>query len=173
MLGIRAETAADFPAVREVNRLAFGRDAEAGLVDALRATDGYIPSLSRVAVVDGRIVGHILFTRIGIVTAGGVVPTPTLALAPMAVLPEHQNRGVGSALVRDGLETCRRLGHGSVIVLGHPAYYPRFGFVPARPRGIAAPFPAPDEAFMLIELVPGALNGVQGTVQYPPAFSEV
>ena len=170
MLGIRAETAADFPAVREVNRLAFARDGEADLVDALRATDGYIPELSRVAVVDGRIVGHILFTRIGIVTAGGVVPT--LALAPMAVLPEHQNRGIGSALVRDGLETCRRLGHGSVIVLGDPAYYPRFGFVPARPRGIAAPFPAPDEAFMVIELVPGALDGVQGTVQYPAAFWE-
>jgi putative acetyltransferase len=148
--------------------LAFGCEEEAQLVEAMRQTPGHIPELSLVAEHDGRIIGHILLSPIVIETADGSVST--LSLAPMAVRPEFQRRGVGSALVRAGLEAARRLGHESVIVLGHADYYPRFGFVPARPRGIEPPLDVPDEAFMLIELVPGALAGVRGTVRFPPEY---
>ena len=165
---IRPETTDDHAQVYEVNRLAFGCEEEAQLVEAMRRTPEHIPELSLVAEHGGRVIGHILFSPITIETADG--PVPTLSLAPMAVRPESQRRGVGSALVRAGLEAARRLGHKSVIVLGHADYYPRFGFVPARPRGIAPPLDVPDEAFMLIELVPGALAGVHGTVRFPPAY---
>jgi putative acetyltransferase len=91
----------------------------------------------------------------------------------MAVHPEFQNRGIGSELVRQGLERCRKLGYKVVIVVGHPTYYPRFGFISARAKGLETPFPVPDEAFMVIELTPGALNGISGMIIYPPAFEEV
>jgi putative acetyltransferase len=168
MVTVRNETPADFEAVREVNQVAFGQENEARLVEELRQAGGVI---SLVAEVDGRVVGHILFSPVVVESQEGSVPA--LSLAPMAVLPEFQNRGIGSALVRQGLETCRDLGHGIVIVLGHAQFYPRFGFSPARSRGINAPFDAPDEAWMAIELQPGALSGVKGTVKYPPAFDEV
>ncbi len=165
---IRPETADDDAQVYEVNRLAFGGEEEGRLVEAMRRTPGHIPELSLVAEHGGRIIGHILLSPIVIETADG--PVPTLSLAPMAVHPDFQRRGVGSALVQAGLEAARRLGHKSVVVLGRAEYYPRFGFVPARPRGIEPPLEVPDEAFMLIELVPGALAGVHGTVRYPPAY---
>ena len=115
--------------------------------------------------------GHILFTRVTVTEAG--VARPALALAPMAVLPAFQNRGVGSALVRRGLEEARALGHRVVIVLGHPRYYPRFGFRPARPLGIRSPFDAPADAFLVLGLEAGALDGLRGLVEYPPEFSQV
>ncbi len=164
----RPETPDDYTQVFGVNRLAFGREEEARLVETMRRTPEHIPELSLVAESDGRIIGHILFSPITIETVVG--PVRTLSFAPMAVHPDFQRRGVGSALVRAGLEAARRLGHKSVVVLGHAEYYPRFGFVPARPRGIEPPLDVPDEAFMLIELVPGALAGVHGTVRYPPAY---
>ncbi len=168
---IRQETISDRDAVHEVNRLAFGRDDEASLVEALRRSDAFIPELSLVAEKEGRVVGHILFSRITVEAPTRVVTA--LSLAPMAVLPEFQRQGIGSDLVRDGLERSKAAGHEIVIVLGHPDYYPRFGFSPARAMGVECPFPAPDEAFMAIELVPGALDAVEGTVKYPPEFDEV
>ena len=165
---IRPEEPNDCAAIGEVNRLAFGQDNEARLVEALRRSADYIPQLSLVAQIDGRIVGHVLFSPAVIETPERAVPT--LALAPMAVHPDYQRRGVGSALAREGLKACQELGHGSVVVLGHPGYYPRFGFVPAPPRGIRPPFEVPAEAFMVCELLPGALAGIHGTVRYPPAF---
>src|SRR5436190_9240659 len=120
---IRHEAAADHEAVRHVNRLAFGGEDEARLVDALRS--GGHSRVSLVAEVEGRVVGHVLFSEVPILTDGGTVAA--LSLAPMAVLPDFQRRGVGSALVREGLEVCRA-GHRIVVVLGHPAFYPRFGF---------------------------------------------
>ena len=169
MTVICAETSADWAAIHDVNVCAFGRDNEARLVDALRTSSTFVPPLSLVAVDADRIVGHILFSRIHIRTAAGDVPA--LALAPMAVLPERQRGGVGATLIRHGLDAARRLGHRIVVVVGHPGYYPRFGFVPARARGLDAPFP--DAAFMVQELAPGALEGVRGTVEYPPAFASV
>jgi len=116
------------------------------------------------------VVGHILFSPLVIETKDGAVAA--LALAAMAVRPEVQNQGIGSELVPEGLEWCRSLGHRIVVVVGHPDYYPRFGFSPARARGLEAPFPVPDEAFLALELVPGALDGITGVVQYPPPFSD-
>ncbi|MEI9477878.1 MAG: N-acetyltransferase [Deltaproteobacteria bacterium] len=98
---------------------------------------------------------------------------PALALAPMAVRPEYQNQGIGSELVRHGLRQCRDLGHKVIVVVGHPEYYPRFGFSLARAKGLEAPFPVPDEAFLVLELVPDALEGIKGVVNYPPEFADV
>ncbi len=168
---IRPERAEDCAAIHELNARAFGQEGEAKLVDAIRLSDGFVPELSLVAERAGEIVGHILFSIIDVKAESGRIPV--LGLAPMAVKPELQNQGIGSRLVGHGLEEARRLGWGIVIVLGHPAYYPRFGFTPAKPRGIKAPWPVPDEAFMVIELSEGGLEGVCGVVVYPPAFDEV
>jgi putative acetyltransferase len=167
---IRSEMPSDLPAIRNVNRLAFGRPDEANLVDALR------PSLastdySQVAVLNSEVVGHILFSPI--VIDSGLTSIPALALAPMAVLPERQGQGIGSALVQDGLAVCQQMGDRIVIVLGHSDFYPRFGFQPASRFNIRAPFEVPDPAFMALELQPGALQAVQGTVRYPAAFDAV
>jgi putative acetyltransferase len=170
MITIRPEIAEDYAAVHDVDALAFGREVEARLVDALRRLPDFVTELSLVAVEAGRVVGHILFSPMVIETQEGAA---AMALAVLAVRPEFQNQGVGSQLVRDGLDRCRRLGHKIVIVVGHPEYYPRFGFSPARARGLEAPFPVPDEAFLALELVPGALEGAAGMVRYPPPFSDV
>jgi putative acetyltransferase len=168
---IRPETAADHGGIRKANKKAFGGKNESKLVDAVRESEFFVPELSLVAELGGQVVGHILFTPVLIVE--GEKETPALALAPMCVLPEFQERGIGSMLVRRGLEECARLGHKLVVVLGHAEYYPRFGFVPAGERGLKLPFEAPAEAFMVRELVPGALDGVSGTVDYPDPFHEI
>jgi putative acetyltransferase len=171
LITIRSEVASDYAAVREVHTLAFGRDNEARLVEAIRASPAFIPQLSLVAAEEGRVAGHILFSRIHIRSER--INVPALALAPLAVLPSLQNRDIGSQLVRQGLEECRRLQHAIVIVLGHRNYYPRFGFSPAKAKGIEAPFPVSEGAFMVLELRAGSLNGVRGTVEYPPTFAGV
>lgn len=161
---VRPETTADHAAIRQVNRLAFGREGEARLVDDLR--DGGYARLSLVAEEDGQVVGHILFSDLPTVTPGGMVPA--LALAPMAVIPSHQRRGIGSMLVREGLLACRDAGHRVVVVLGHPEFYPRFGFSAKLAERLESPFTGP--AFLALELVPGALEGVEGEVRYAPPF---
>jgi putative acetyltransferase len=166
-VAVRAEVPGDLDAIRSVNRLAFGQEDEAALVDALR--DGGHVRASLVAEVDGRVVGHILFSELPIVTSTGMVPA--LALAPMAVLPEFQHLGIGSELVRCGLDVCRDAGHMIVVVLGHPRFYPRFGFSPALAARLASPFSG-KESFVAAELVPGALDGVAGRVEYPPPFGK-
>ncbi len=168
---IRAEEPTDRPAIFRVVREAFGRDDEARLVDALRTSDAFIPELSLVALDETAIVGHVLFTRIAI--RDGDASHPGLALAPVAVAPSHQGKGIGSALIRRGLEEAGARGHGVVIVVGHPEYYPRFGFVPAHARGIRAPFPVNDRSFLALALRPGALDGVRGIVEYAAPFRRV
>jgi putative acetyltransferase len=162
---IRPEAAADHEAIRHVNRLAFGQDDEARLVDALRDS-GYV-RLSLVAEQAGQIVGHILFSDLPIITETGTVPA--LSLAPMAVLPDFQRQGIGSTLVRCGLELCREQGHRIVVVLGHAQFYPRFGFSSKLASALTSPFGGGD-SWMALELVPEALAGVTGQVQYPPPF---
>ncbi len=168
MVTIRAETAEDIPAVRRVNELAFGQPDEADLVDALRAAARLHVSL--VAVSHGQVVGHIFFSPVTL-EAEAVAPT-IFGLAPMAVLPERQNQGIGSRLVREGMRECQRLGCDVVVVVGHPEYYPRFGFIPASRRGLRCEYPVPDEVFMVAELRPNALSG-PGLVRYRPEFGSV
>lgn len=167
VVAIRAEAPADRDAIRHVNRLAFGQEDEADLVDALR--DGGYVRASLIAEVEQRVVGHILFSDLPIVTATGTVPA--LALAPMAVLPAFQRLGVGSELVRRGLVECWERGHRIIVVLGHPAFYPRFGFSHKLATRLASPFSG-KESFMAAELVPGALDGIEGRVEYPPPFGK-
>jgi putative acetyltransferase len=134
-------------------------------VDALRRADAL--TVSAVAVVGSRIVGHIAFSPVTIDDHSA------LALAPVAVEPTSQRQGIGAALIRWGLDECRRLEHGIVIVLGEPAYYGRFGFTPAAQFGIDCPFPVPSEAFMVLELFSDAAAGRQGMVRYRPEFELV
>jgi len=169
-VAIRAEEPADRLGVREVLSRAFSRDEEAQLVEALREGPSFVPGLSLVALDGPRVVGHVLFTRIHV--RAGESATEALSLAPLAVVPERQSEGIGTALVEHGLAECRRLGHRIVVVLGHPTYYPRFGFIPAGTQGIRARFAARPETFMVLELVPGALDGVRGQVEYPEEFDQ-
>lgn len=168
MITIRAEAAEDIRAVHRVNELAFGQPDEADLVDALRAAAR--PYISLVAVSQGRVVGHIFFSPVTLEAEASTCAI--LSLAPMAVLPEYQRQGVGSRLVREGLKECQRIGCDAVVVLGHPEYYPRFGFVPASQRGLRCEYPVPDEVFMVAELKPNALSG-PGLVKYRPEFGGV
>ena len=151
-----------------VNVSAFETPSEADLVDALRAQA--TPVVSLVAEDDGGLVGHIMFSPVTLPEHPGL---RIAGLAPMAVEPEHQRKGVGSALVRAGLEQCRQLGFGAVVVLGHPAYYPRFGFSSSRRFGIGCEYDVPDDVFMVLELQPGFLHGASGKVKYHAAFGEL
>jgi putative acetyltransferase len=166
-VSVRPERAEDGAAVRAVHRAAFPTDTEARLVDRLRARGQARVSL--VAEADGGVVGHILFSPVSVLTPSG--PCQGLGLAPLAVLPPHQRRGIGSALVREGLAACRREGCGFVVVLGHPGYYPRFGFRRASAVGLGNEYGA-DEAFMVLELQPGSLPAGGGLVRYGPEFAE-
>jgi putative acetyltransferase len=165
---VRREASGDLNAIRHVNRRAFGQDDEARLVDALRE-GGYL-QLSLVAEHAGRIVGHILFSDLPIITDTHTFPA--VSLAPMAVLPAFQRQGIGSALVRRGLEACRERGHRVVLVLGHPEFYRRFGFSSALAAPLKSPFGG-GEAWMALELERGALDDIAGHVQYPPPFAVV
>lgn len=167
---LRQEVPADVPAVYRVNRAAFERADEAELVDRLRTNaEAFLPELSLVAELEGRVMGHILFTRCWI-EGPADSSVAALALAPMAVLPQLQGQGIGGRLVRAGLDRARDLGFRSVIVLGHARYYPRFGFVRAEKWGIRPSFEVPAGHYMALELVPGALASVSGTVRYAPQF---
>jgi len=166
---IRKEEFPDFQTVYEVNKSAFNQEDEADLVTLLRKSDAFVPELSLVAVVENKIAGHILFTKISIKSDTGVL-YESLALAPMAVLPKYQRQGIGSQLVEQSLEICKSLGYQSVIVLGHEHFYPKFGFVPAEKWNIRAPFPVPPNVFMANELADNGLKDVSGTVIYPPEF---
>jgi len=169
MLTIRQETPEDIDSIRYVNEQAFGQKEEAELVEKLRNRG--VLTFSLVAVQKNRVVGYILFSPVTV--ESDCSSFEAISLAPMAVLPEYQHKGIGSQLVRVGLEECRRLGHEIVVVLGHSDYYPRFGFIPAKPKGVDCEFEAPDEAWMILELREGALAGRRGIVRFQPEFSEV
>lgn len=164
---VRGENSADASeraAIHSINEAAFGCPDEADLVDRLRA-DGVVRA-SLVAEIPDRIVGHILFSRMSIETTGESVSA--VALAPMAVLPEYQRRGIGGRLIQNGLNMLRQQGEQIVIVVGHPNYYPRFGFSNEITCSLESPFP--QDVFMAMELSPGALSGVLGRVRYPATF---
>jgi putative acetyltransferase len=166
-LVVRDEAPADVDAVRDVVTRAFEQPAEATLVDALRA--GGKATIALVAERDHRVVGHVLFSPVTLVE----VPQPSFAsgLAPLAVMPEAQGQGIGSALVRAGLARCRAVGHAFVVVLGSPVYYGRFGFVPADRYGLHCEYDVPPGVFQVIQLAPGALAGCRGLVRYAEEFA--
>jgi putative acetyltransferase len=161
---IRGRTAADDAAIRQLNDDTFGGHYESRLIEDLRAAG--LDAVELVAVENDDIVGHILFSVLATTIDRQTVPA--LALAPMAVRPDRQRLGIGSALVRAGLDLARDRDWRAVIVLGHKGYYPRFGFSAALARPLEAPFSG--DAFMALELAPDALRGEKGRVTYPPAF---
>lgn len=165
---IRREKAADQGVIYSLVRSAFAGaehadGTEQDLVNALRRGEAYIPELSLAAEMDGRIVGHIMFTK------AKVGDTTVLALAPLSVLPECQRRGIGTALIREGHKIAGELGYGYSIVLGSEAYYPRLGYLPADTFGLKAPFDVPRENFMACRLL-GSAPAIHGTVRYAKEF---
>lgn len=172
---IRQEQTEDYGAVHKTVELAF-KDVEESdhsepfLVDKLRQTDAFVPELSLVAETDGKIIGHILLTKVEIVSENNSVTS--LGLAPVSVLPKYQKQGVGSALIREAHKRATELGYGSIVLLGHKDYYPKFGYKQAIDFGIEFPFDVPHEYCMVIELRPKALKGVRGKIKYARPFGE-
>ena len=168
-MNIREEKLADIEKIWRVNSDAFETEAEANLVNSLRSSGcAYI---SLVAEIDNNVVGHILFTPVELTGSDNKIRI--MGLAPMAVLSQYQNKGIGTKLVHAGLEHCRSLGYDAVVVLGHPDYYPRFGFVPSVKYGIKSEYEVPDDVFMILELVPDVLKEHKGVIKYHEAFSDV
>ena len=165
---VRRETNVDRVAVRAVNEMAFETSAEADLVEALRGKLDNLISL--VADVDGKVAGHILFSPVSVM---GHPDLKAMGLGPVAVAPDHQRNGIGSALVREGLKRCKSLGYQVVVVVGHANYYPRFGFVPAGRYGLRSEYDVPADVFMVVELDVGVLSSVSGLVRYDDAFASV
>ena len=172
---IKQEKETDYRIIEDIIKKAF-KDVEYSdhkehiLVARLRESDIFIPELSLVSEVDGNIVGHIMFTKL--IIENEDFKHNSLALAPISILPEYQNKGIGSELIREGLRIAKEMGFKSVIVLGHDKYYPRFGFKTASNWGIKAPFKVPDESFMALELEVGGLANTKGTVVYSTEFLE-
>ena len=164
LIEIRAERPEDIASIRDVNRRAFGQNQEADIVDALRRNGAAL--LSLVAILDGQVVGHIMYSPIsvGIATTGA-------ALGPMAVLPEYQRQGIGGRLIEAGSQKLKEAGYPFIIVLGHALYYPRFGFKPASMYGILCEWEVPDEVFMLQVLHESKVAGVSGLAKYRREFS--
>jgi putative acetyltransferase len=168
MLIIRKEIPGDIAAIYHVNEQAFGQKIEPDLIDKLRNRG--VLTLSLVAVKDDKIIGHVAFSPVTI--ESGSSSFEAITLAPVAVLPAYQKQGVGGKLIKAGIEECRKLKCGIMVVLGHPDYYPRFGFTRADLRGIGCEYEAPPEAFMILELQKGALAGRTGIVKFQPEFKE-
>lgn len=168
-MNLRCEHYSDHQAIAELNRLAFERENETRLVQAIRDSDRYVPELSLVAELDGAIVGHILFSYIDLV---GQTNLQVLGLAPVAVRPEFQRQGIGSTLVQAGLEAAEARGEWMVVVLGNPQFYSRFGFESSVSCGIEPPFPVPEEIFM-VKPLKNYQEGHRGKIVYPPAFNGV
>ena len=168
---INEEIPDDIPGIREVNQAAFGRANEANLVDQLRVSSPIF--ISMVAKITNRVVGHILFTPVELVQQD-VSLMEGLGLAPLSVLPEVQGMGIGTALCRAGLRRLETDSFPFVVVLGHPGYYPRFGFEPASHYRIIPAYPdIPDEAFLIRLFKPEFLSGQSGVVHYRPEFDDV
>ncbi|MGH8586871.1 MAG: GNAT family N-acetyltransferase [Gammaproteobacteria bacterium] len=166
LIEIREERPGDVAAIRDLNKRAFGQDQEGNIVDALRSNGAAL--LSLVATLNGRVVGHIMYSPLSV---GGEVTAA--ALGPMAVLPEHQRQGIGSKLVEAGNGKLKDAGCPFIIVLGHPDYYPRFGFRPASTHGIKCEWEVPDNLFMLLVLDQAKMQGIFGLAKYRHEFSSV
>ena len=172
-IAIRPERPADRARIHEVTRAAFAGlehsdGSEPDLVDRLRAGGAFVPQLSLVAEVDGEIVGHAMFTRASVRDDGA--EHEILVLGPISVAPDFQRRGIGAELIEVGHDAAKELGFPGVALVGHPTYYPRFGYAPAERFGIGTHLDLPPGVFMVHELTPGALAGARGMLVYPPEF---
>ena len=165
---IRPETKDDIRKIWRVNASAFDTEAKKNLVDSLRKSG--IPLISLVAEANEKLIGHILFSPVSL--SGTKANVKMAGLAPMSVLPDHQKQGIGAALVQKGLKLCTSNGYKAVVVLGHPDYYPKFGFVPSSRFGIKSEYDVPDEVFMIRELETSALSEFKGIVKYHPLFTQ-
>jgi len=168
MVIIRQEKAEDISAIRNINEAAFGRKEEGEIVDKMRNRGAML--LSLVAEEEDRVVGHIMFCQAD--TEPELTDSKIAILGPVAVLPECQRKGIGSKLILSGLEECRRLDYDAVVLAGHADYYPRFGFRPAKARGVACEVEVPDEAWMVKELNEGALSEINCKILFPREFHE-
>lgn len=168
-MNIRRETENDLDEIRKVNTRAFKQGGEARLVDLLRESGDL--SLSLVAEIDGKLVGHLAFSPVAV--DGETAEAVIAGAGPLSVSPELQRKEIGSALFIEGLKQIEKLGFNAVVLLGHAKYYPRFGFSPASQHMLRCEYDVPDEAFMAKELTPGALEGAHGVVHYNDAFEEV
>jgi putative acetyltransferase len=166
---IRKEQHDDVAAIHALNSQAFGSEVESNLVDLLRE-NGKV-ALSMVAEEGGSILGHILYSPVTITTSDKAVPA--LGLGPMAVLPSHQRRGIGSALIIASLEKLRQRGEKLIVLVGHPEYYPQFGFRKGSEFGLRWEMDCPDEVFMVLELIPGSAPPGGGAVRYAREFTTV
>ncbi|PAX53267.1 GNAT family N-acetyltransferase [Brunnivagina elsteri] len=166
---IRAENPQDYSQIAKVNTLAFGRENEANLITEIRNSNFYIPELSLVVEIDNTVIAHIMFSYIHLI---GEERLRVLSLAPVAVIPEFQKQGIGSALIRNGLEKSDAMGEVLAIVLGYPLFYNRFGFVPSVIYGIQSPFNVPEDVFM-VKTFKNFQQNYYGEVAYPPAFLRV
>ena len=164
-LTIRPESKRDYLQIKQINDLAFNQENEGIMIENLRSKPEFIPELSLIAKLENEIVGHILFLPLKIKNNNSEFTT--LSLAPMAVKSEYQKMGIGGKLMKKGFEVSKELGFTSIIVLGYPEYYPKFGFKPAINWGIKPPIDVPSEVFMAIELEKDALKDVSGTVEFP------
>jgi putative acetyltransferase len=170
-LTIRSETLADYAAIRAINTAAFGRPAEAQVVERVRERPDFNPEFSLVAEHDGEVVGHVLLSEMHLEDAEK--SAKLLGLGPVAVRPDYQRQGIGSKLILEGLSRAKSAGYRAVILVGHPTYYPRFGFVPASRYGLQSTYNVPDDVFLALPLYEGALDGLHGMVHYSPAFRDV
>ncbi|MFC1650023.1 GNAT family N-acetyltransferase [Candidatus Latescibacterota bacterium] len=169
MIDIRPEIPEDHDAVFEINSMAFETDAEAKLVDSVRAEG--IALISLVAIFEGRIAGHILFTPVSIDNEHE--SESLMGIGPVAVLLEFQKRGIGSKLIREGLSVCENNGTSAVFVLGHVEYYPRFGFEPVAQHGLHYKESQYDQYFFVRELIPETLKNLSGSVHFHSLFDGV
>jgi len=165
---IRPEQKDDYDSILRINDEAFGRENEGLLVSALRKTSKFISDLSLVAEMDNNLIGHILFYPLTIKTKTG--DKDVLSLAPISVLPRYQNKGIGCKLMKKGMGECKKTKYDVIIVVGHPNYYPRFGFKSASKWKIQLPIEAPDEAFMAFELKENTIDKYAGTVVFPKEY---
>lgn len=167
-LYVRGEKAADYADIYEINKLAFGREDEGRLIEDIRKTKNYEFGFSLVAVKEEKILGHALFSKAFVVHKGRRFKC--LALGPMAVLPEHQRKGIGKALIAEGFERAKEVGFGAIVVLGDPAYFEQFGFKPSLVYKVRCSFSPSPEYFMVKEITRNAMRGIIGTVQYAREF---
>lgn len=168
-MSIRVEKPSDIETIWRINAEAFETEEEADLVDVLRASG--VSYISLVYEENDELVGHIFFTPVELL--GDTSGLRIIGLAPMAVIPQMQKRGIGSLLVKAGIQQCINEGYDAIVVLGYPNYYPRFAFLPSITYGIRSEYEVPDDVFMVLELREDSLKGKRGMVKYHEAFGSV